>query len=379
MATDVAGSATTAETEARPVRARVYYFDYLRTWATFGVVSLHAGAGITDYVHADNVGLFSRYNIGNAYDAIGRFGVGCFFMISGALLLDPAHRFRLPRQVSRVLVPLLVWSGVIVLANYVLARRNVQNIQGYVAQGHPAADTIRAIFEAPVAYHLWFVYVLIGIYLVVPLLRPLTALAAQRRGELLRYALAVWFVFAIAYPTARHLWTGLPQLYPNGLPETPSYYLGFALFGFYLHHHGVTWHGKPLAAQVYAVAALVGVTATFLLSWYAYNDTPKDVWANNNLTPQIVLFAGGVFLFAKTAFDRPGRCYPFVALFSRLSYRIYLVHVLFLHWLRRFSPLHDWYYSSPAIALAVVTVLTVAMSFVLAWLLDLVKPVRNYI
>jgi peptidoglycan/LPS O-acetylase OafA/YrhL len=84
-------------------------------------------------------------------------------------------------------------------------------------------------------------------------------------------------------------------------------------------------------------------------------------------------------MFAKAAMNRPGRCYPFVALFSRLSYRIYLMHVILLHYFRHFSPLHRWYYDQPAVALAVAVAFTVGASFAIAWLIDQVKPIRNYV
>ncbi|MCW2752454.1 MAG: Surface polysaccharide O-acyltransferase, integral rane enzyme, partial [Aeromicrobium sp.] len=81
-----------AETAA-PVR--VYYFDYLRVWATVGVVTLHSAWLIILARQDPKIHVISQFNVANIYDSMGRFAVSCFFMISGALLLDPGHRFRL--------------------------------------------------------------------------------------------------------------------------------------------------------------------------------------------------------------------------------------------------------------------------------------------
>jgi surface polysaccharide O-acyltransferase-like enzyme len=301
-------------------------------------------------------------------------------MISGALLLNPAHRFRLGKQVLRVLIPLMVWSAVIVTANDVLAHRHDPIISGSsLRDPEDVGHAVKAFFAGPLAYHLWFVYVLIGIYLVVPLLRPLTALPAERRGQLLRYGLVLWFVFSVLYWTAQHAYSGTPRYYPSAIPELPSYYLGLFLLGFYLHHHGIRVRGRELPAGGYFALAAAAAVTTFLLVWLVDTNQASTPWPWHNLTPQIVGYSVGVFLFAKGVMNRPGRCYPFVALFSRLSYRIYLMHVLFLHYFRHFSPLHRWYYDQPIAALAVAIAFTIGCSFLLAWLIDQIKPIRNYV
>lgn len=362
-----------------PGRERVYYFDYLRMWATIGVISVHAGAGITDASpHQD--GFLTAFNAGNAYNSLGRFGVGCFFMISGALLLDPLHRFRLGKQLLRVLIPLMFWSAVVVLVNDVLAHRHDVTIGGSSLQDpEDVKHAFVAFFAGPLAYHFWFVYVLVGIYLVVPLLRPLTALPQRQRGRLLRYGLLLWFLFSVVYWTARHADPSVPSYWSGAIPQLPSYYLGLVLLGFYLHHHGIRVRGRELPAGAYLALAVTAVVTTFLLVWLGDTPQTSTPWPYHNLTPQIVGYAAGLFLFAKAVMNRPGRCYPFVALFSRLSYRIYLMHVLLLHYFRQFSPLHDWYYDQPAIALAVAVAFTVVGSFLLAWLLDQIRPIRNYV
>ena len=111
--------------------------------------------------------------------------------------------------------------------------------------------------------------------------------------------------------------------------------------------------GREVPAAVYLGLAVVAFVTTFVLVWKVQSGGSGTAWPYHNLTPEVVGYASAIFLFAKAAMNRPGRCYPFVALFSRLSYRIYLMHVILLHYFRQFSPLHDWYYDQPAIALAV--------------------------
>lgn len=365
----------TADEGAAAPAKRVYYFDYIRVWATFGVVVLHSSALIFTRNAKRDVDFVSKFTIADFGDALGRFGVGCFFMVSGALLLAPQHRFRLGKQLLRVAIPLVVWSVVYALFQAYFVKHHLPRVNG--SDDHPldVVEVIKSFFARPLFYHLWFVYVLIGIYLVIPLLRPLTALPAERRAQLLRYGLLLWAAFTIVVPLLHEIWPGKITLYTPAFPAIPAGFLGMAVFGFYLHHHDVPIRSRGLL--LFGCAA--GLTTGALVVFYDLTHHRPTAWGLNDLTPQIVLYSACVFLLGKIAFDRPGRAYPFVALFSRLSYRIYLIHALVLHYLRAISPMKHFYLNDPVLSIPTMLVLTIAISFAISWLLDQIKPIRNYI
>jgi surface polysaccharide O-acyltransferase-like enzyme len=358
---------------------RVYYFDYLRTWATIGVVLLHSSSAIYSATSRHHVDYFSRFTFAAITDSLGRFGVGCFFMVSGALLLAAEHRFRLGRQLARVGLPLLVWSAVYLAANAALDHAGRPTVAGSNQEPQHLASALQAIFIGPVAYHLWFVYVLVGIYLAVPLLRPVAALPDPIRKRLLEYALALWFVFTLAIPAAYNIAPGHMHLYSGVFPTAPVGYLGTFVLGFYLHRYGIRFRGRPLPAWVVTGAALTGFALTALGVVLEQVLRSGSDWAFDNLTPQVTLFAASVFLLARDRFDRRGRHYPFIALFSRLSYRVYLVHALVLHYLRAVSPLHGWYQHRPEVSIVTMTVVALVIAFVIAWLIDRISVIRNYV
>jgi surface polysaccharide O-acyltransferase-like enzyme len=362
------------EAPNEPVAERVYYFDYIRMWATCGVVILHASALLLPQYTNPSVDFISKFTVANLGDAVGRFGVGCFFMVSGALLLSPQRGFRVGKGLRRIGIPLVTWSLIYLGFHAYLVRKHLPLLGGTVPKAHPVA-IVRGLVTSPFAYHLWFLYALIGIYLVLPLLRPLTALPEQRRDQLVRYGLVLWGVFVVLVPTLRFLWPHLITVDPRLFPSVPAGYVGTALFGFYLHHHGV----RVTRGVVFFVGALVGMSAASLLLFHLLTHGHAYGWTLGNLTPQITLYTACVFLLAKTSFNRPGGAYAFVALFSRLSFRIYLVHALVLHYLVVATPLSDWYQDAPLASIPTATVLTLAVSFAFAWLIDQITPIRDYI
>lgn len=353
---------------------RVYYFDYLRVWATVGVVTLHSAWLIILARQDPRTDVISQFNVANIYDSLGRFAVSCFFMISGALLLAPEHRFRLRQQTLRVLVPLMTWSAIYAVFDAYFAVSDLPVVSGSNHQHDNLWAALRAFLSGPLAYHLWFVYVLVGVYLVVPLLRPLTALPSGRRDRLLRYALALWLIFTILLPVVHHFWPGAVKPYAGSFPDFPSGYLGVFILGFYLHHHGL--RVRPI---FYALGALVGVAATCLVVYFEQTFRDGSFWAYSNLTPNVVVFAASVFMLAKTYANRPGRHFAFFSRCSALSFRVYLLHVLVLHYLRAISPIKGWYMDDPLLSIPVMAALTITISFSVAWLIDQVKPIRPYV
>ncbi|HXI20319.1 MAG TPA: acyltransferase family protein, partial [Gemmatimonadales bacterium] len=192
--------------------------DLVRAVAIALVVVIHTAGAVANEGPAQGVAAWWAANV---YDSLARPGVPLFVMLSGWLLLAPERRseplsrfFR--RRGQRVVLPLVCWS----LIAYAWIG---------VRDGHAVLWTgfWRALVNGPVFYHLWFLYLLLGLYLVIPLLRPLVAEAGP---PLRRYALGLWFIGSSVLP----LWTwwGGPNV---GVPVlVVSSYVGYLLAGAWL-------------------------------------------------------------------------------------------------------------------------------------------------
>jgi surface polysaccharide O-acyltransferase-like enzyme len=358
---------------------RIYYFDHLRVYAMVGVVLLHASAPIVIEAQRHDHDLVSHATFANLANGAGRFGVDSFFMVSGALLLSSSHRFRLGKQVLRVLIPLLVWSLLYIAVLAFLWDHGLPRFASSNRDPGSVSAGLRSILYGPVAGHLWFVYVLLGIYLVVPLLRPLTRLPYEARAKLLRYALVLWLVFTVAPQTYHAVRSGARHLYEPALPSVPVQFVGVFLLGFYLHHHSPTFRGRPLPRWSLVTGALIGYGMAVLLTEYSRQLDISVTWTVDDLSPQVIVFAASTVLLAKATLNRPTRGWPFIALASGLTFRIYLMHFLVLFYLYELSPLHHWYRAYPMASIPTMTVLTLVICFGLAWLIDKAGPVRHYV
>jgi surface polysaccharide O-acyltransferase-like enzyme len=164
-------------------KASLAWIDAARVTAILAVIAIHTVASLVS-----NRSLPESWWFGNIVDSASRWSVPLFVMLSGALLLggkaadDPISFYR--RRLSRILPPLIAWSAI------------------YLVYGHFNADNPKTLGDA-VAYvlagrpyfHLYFLYLIAGLYAVAPLLRPLVALPGSR---VLAISVVVLFALEIA-------------------------------------------------------------------------------------------------------------------------------------------------------------------------------------
>lgn len=181
---------------------REIWLDFLRVTACFLVMTVHATEPF--YLGGDGALVLSSTDAFwvSVFEGIARCCVPLFIIASGYLQL-PLHYstgdfFR--RRAVRIVIPLVLWTLVYALA----WGEPVTNLKGLLLNFNYAAG------------HLWFVYMLLGLYLIMPILSPW--LSGVSRRELTVF-LGIW-LFTLLIPLVREVAGGpAPMIYaPDGLP-----------------------------------------------------------------------------------------------------------------------------------------------------------------
>lgn len=157
---------------------RIAYFDVLRILATFAVIVLHLSAQ-----HWADTDVYSRaWQAFNLYDSAVRWAVPVFVMISGALFLSGSQSIGhiLKKNVSRLVTAFIFWSALyaVFMVNF---------------EGCPTTLILQQFLNGH--YHMWFLFMIVGLYLIVPFLRPIV-----RDEKLLRYFLLLTLIFTFLLP-----------------------------------------------------------------------------------------------------------------------------------------------------------------------------------
>jgi surface polysaccharide O-acyltransferase-like enzyme len=286
-----------------------YWIDLIRIVAVFQVILIHLS--YTIFFKEDL--LSSNWVAANFYDSFSRMGVPLFFMVSGYLLLgksEPISDFFRKRFV-KVGIPTLFWSAAYLLWS-VEAYSN-----GAMSPLNIVLSMLKAMYLGDVEIHLWFLYILIGIYLAVPILRVLVS-AASRRD--LAYFLILWFIATPLFELAQRI-LGFPAALV--IPVVTGY-VGYFVMGYLLADVQLGNRGKILSALGCIIAIAVTFIGTNMLSAQA---GPIDAYFYSYFSPPTVLASVCGFFLLKDLGKNLGKTSAIVRSISATSFGIFLIHI----------------------------------------------------
>ena len=332
-------------------RRTVHYFQWIRALGAVAIVLLHALVT----VHIVGEGSLSALRVGleeGVSITLTRWAVPAFFMVSGALMLDPE------RQMGWGKILRHVWRLVFVLLTFGLAFALVESIsnQHFLVDRQAIIDGFHRLLSEDSWDHMWFVYELIGYYLMTPFIRPWVAQTSREE-----YGRVLTWMFVVMMGTSL-ISNFLPyrMYYGVAVPECFCYYL----MGYYAHRHLELDRHWLYAGLVSLVAVLVLVIAF------------DQTWASAPICGVVAPYAIMVFLAFKRYLDVPTEGNPVITLLADYSFGIYLIHPLFQH-LMTMAPAFMGY---PAILVdGAMTIVPLFLSIASVWLLRLIPGFKGKI
>ena len=278
----------------------------LRVLATFGVIFLHvSGTGI----HLP-VGEYNWY-VAVVGDSLVRWSVPVFFMISGALFLKPEKeitvRAILTKYVKRLLTAYLFWYFAYML--FIIA------VLSFSAHSLVIDRTCLTPH-----FHLWFLPMLMGVYLLIPILRRVIA-----DRSLLRYSLILWLIYiTISFALIQDV----PQISHLFTMNRVVGYAGYFMMGYYI---SVSQFSRSQKRLVY-VLGVVGVLATILGTvLQSYNSGVVEQKFLFYISPNVVMMSAALFLSIKElSTNLQFRNHKIIEYVRKDLFGIYLVHGFWL-------------------------------------------------
>ena len=341
---------------------RVIYFDVLRITAIFFVVAVHLSAQ-----HWSDVDVSSRaWFAFNLYCTAGKWSVPVFVMISGALFLgrDLDVRSILKKYLLRIAIASAFWSAAYALFVRALYGITWDEVLFRFFTGH---------------YHMWFLFMIAGLYLLVPLLHPIV-----QNEKLLRYFLLLAFIFTFLLPQAAFFCSfALPQV--SEVIRTVAMYsycffpLGFTVYfigGYYLSRRDLSRREETVLYCVGTSALLFSIAAPVVLS--RAQGAPSDAFYNYN-SLNVLLTSVPIFVFARQHLNFPKLGEQALGVLGRLSkysFGVYLVHPMVIELLGRFGI--DTFSCNAFFSVPLLAVIVFASSMALSALLHQIPVVKKY-
>lgn len=355
-------------------RQRIVYLDMLRVVSMFFIVLIHVSSGKEWY--QTSVNTISWWSL-NFWDAVARWSVPVFVMISGALFLNPKYPINthklFHKNIKRIITAFIFWSIIYAIYDHI-AHPNHTSISYYVGtliHGH---------------YHMWFLPMIVALYLIVPLLRLLTV-----NKKATKYFLILAIIFTAIIPTVIHTLMTLEKVLPSGVNFiTYNLYLlnknlyfsyvggftGYFVGGYYLSQLKTNKKTRSLVYLLGFAGLIYTIVSAGLISNALHKPTGMSY---DYLSINVALTAIAVFIFFKELGRNmtADKHHNLIGI-SSLVFGIYLVHVLILHIFVDFLHL-NMYILKPLFTVPIVSIVIFILSVLVALLIHQIPWLKTHI
>ncbi len=326
------------------------WINNLRLIALFAVIILHSTSPVLEQYGKEPVFVWLT---GDFYNSLVRFAVPVFVMITGALLLHKEYELGsfLKKRFVRVVVPFLFWSLIYIAYAYY----NEEIV--YTGNFWATVKQVLHLLQYGSSYHLWYVYMLIGLYLVIPIIGKFVRNASER--EIL-YFLIVWFIIMLLEQP--YLSAFKPQVDVRNFEG----YVGYLVLGHYLAFKKMPLCIKRWALAVFFLTLLFTTVGTYLLYNY-YNGISTQLY--EPLSPAILLLSASVFIMGRVIIPKMPIFITLATNFSgAYAYGIYLAHALVLTLLDSFDVNFKMF--NPILSIPVTAIICFILTLLLVFIIN---------
>lgn len=326
---------------------KLSWLEALRIAATAAVIGVHV---LADMVGASYVLGSRRWWLANFAASGLRWCVPVFIIVSGYVLLaqrQGALEFY-QKRLRRIAIPLVVWTVIYLVWTQILST--------YYATPLPTSQLFSLIVQGVPYYHLWYLYMLVGLYSLTPLLQIVLRRLSRTQQTILCISLLVVAVSSSPWFT---------------LAKTPFIFWCLPFLGYYLFGYWLREESTAIPLWILGVVITVMIVVTALGSYLEAKQfqTNFGAYVYGYLSPNVMIMSLAVtMLFKQTAlfWERQFERYPIFTRLSDSSFLVYLLHPLLLDSLRLVLPIARLY---PLLSVILVPLLFIGVAWLVALLL----------
>ena len=345
-------------------KERLIYADILRIVCVFGVLVIHSVSLFWRHIPIKTV----SWTVFACLDSVFRFAVPVFVMISGMFMLSPEKdrgiKNLYSKNILRIFTSFVFWSLLYAVFNSIPTNPDIHfSIHKFflrIIQGE---------------YHLWFLFMIAGLYMVTPVLRKIV-----EDKKLTEYFLAIWFVFCLFANFAKlipYFEDTIFEVLEKFKMSAAIQYSGFYILGYYLNKYPLD---KKFRIPVY-ILGFLSIAATALATvYFSFSAMNAQSQYLEYLLPTTMLSSCSLFIFiqnacAKRSFSDKKK--QVIAALSKYSFGVYLCHIFVINTFNRLDIIK---LELPYIVIfSIALISTVIISTIVSAILNHIPVLKKYI
>lgn len=333
---------------------RILYLDLVKVVSAFCVIIIHIFSPLIAF-YSDNI----SQNQLIFYKIIKYFcnwAVPCFVMVTGSLLLNNSkeisYKLMFTKYIPRILFSLLLFGFIYAWMEIIFNEKQISIFQ--------IKKVLYNILTNKLWDHMWYLYMLLGIYLLIPMLKIFSKYTNEVDYVIL---LIILFASNSILPFIATIFN-----FTIGIQiQTASIYIFYLLLGSYISEK------KTILKRISFL--LIGTPTLFLvlLSCNIFNWTNLDNGFNYS-SPMIVLMSVGIFSLIKNYSGQN----KIIVMLANLSFTIYLIHPLFINIILKLFKINPSRYSVNIVVLILLIAIPFS-SILFSYILCKIHLLKKYV
>ncbi|AMD94525.1 acyltransferase [Leptotrichia sp. oral taxon 847] len=304
-----------------------FRFDVLKFVAIIMVIFIHI---VCRKLYEIENGISYEWIVSNVIDSFCRSCVPIFVMVSGFFLLgkDEEITFFFKKRFLKIIPKFLIYSVIFYLFTIIFQSNNFKSALFFKKSFY--VNFVKQLLNGKIYYHLWYVYMIISIYLVTPILRKIILWDKEKKFKNTKYLIFIWGFFWIFIP---FLDTFL-KLNTNAYNQIGQY-IGYFLLGYLIGNKKIEiFKNKKVNMILFFIF-------NFLIIYFTYIFSKKDSKLFDHFYNyhSIFVFVVSVMLFEfiinfevkKKPKNKNLKLKKFVKAVSTATFDIYLMHPIFVY------------------------------------------------
>ena len=296
-------------------------------------------------------------------------------MMSGALFIprEIPTKTLYKKYISRMAIAYVVWSAFYAIVDPIGIpiftegyKISITEIMGNFISG---------------AVHLWFLPMIIGLYMCIPLIKQLT-----KNDSLIKYFLLLSFVFCfiktqtelvvtnLLSGSVQTIFENVNTLFKNFNINLVLGFTSYFILGFYLNKTEIN---KKKRILIY-ILGVIGLVSTILLNLAASKNAGKSLETfYSAYSINVILMAIAVFVWFKYNAKGNDKLNKIIVKLSKYSFGAFLVHIFILKVLHTFGIQSTNFH--PVLSVPSITIFTAIASYLISLVLNKIPVIKKYI
>ncbi|MBQ3422845.1 MAG: acyltransferase family protein [Romboutsia sp.] len=281
--------------------------DLLRVICCIMVIALHVGTMYGSGIYLKLPVYY--FTIGNFFHSVTRIAVPIFIMISGAFTLNNTknmnYKYYYKKILKKIIIPTLIYSVIYVLFEMCMGTI-YSSLRG---EEFNYFKPILNWIKGEPYFHLWYMYMIIGCYIITPILIKIRILIGDAKLGMLGW---IFMFLGMAINLA-----GINLIWPLQFIQ----FLGYFILGYFLKYNNKLTRASSLPLLITSIILLLNI---FVLTEVniRYNLTPDKFCYLKELSPMII--ASSICMYISFLNMRPLKLK--ISNLASHTFNIYLIH-----------------------------------------------------